>query len=379
MSEVATVAGGSAVVAARGVPPAGRTFMPLAQGRDKAKAGGIGRAKRTGIKRKNRPGESLRSFTQRFVDLYLQLPKVSERLVVDAFDAGTTNRQVVEDLMLSPGPNTIARLFQIAYKHANRELCEDTPLEPSRQGRSLRHFRSKSPQWHLNRRHSSFFHSLRSPASHSNVREQALVSFTSGRVAALLCPASPPPARQASTPRPRLRLSVDQKLPSSPPSRARATARFIETSSSGTPSPQHAPPQPHPQQPPTVAVRSRSSCSTPLLSDVSVADNIDPARRPGAAPRLCVSAGSRSSRPSPSSPQGRRSHLLPCWPSPRRGFSCWICVTILLLAGRPDLHLWLAQEVSPPPWNNGSSVASWYDPCAYRSGLMIKSRGTQIK
>jgi anthranilate/para-aminobenzoate synthase component II len=60
---------------------------------------------------KQRPGESLRSFTHRFTDFYLQLPKVIEMLVVDAFDAGTTNRKVVEDLMLSPGPATIARLF----------------------------------------------------------------------------------------------------------------------------------------------------------------------------------------------------------------------------------------------------------------------------
>jgi anthranilate/para-aminobenzoate synthase component II len=56
-------------------------------------------------------GESLRSFTHCFADLYLQLPKVSDTLVVDAFNAGTTNRQVVEDLMLSPGPFTAARLF----------------------------------------------------------------------------------------------------------------------------------------------------------------------------------------------------------------------------------------------------------------------------
>nr|XP_051196644.1 uncharacterized protein LOC127309976 [Lolium perenne] len=58
-----------------------------------------------------------------------------------------------------------------------------------------------------------------------------------------------------------------------------------------SPSPQHAPLQPRPQQPPTVAVRSSNSCSTSLLSDVFVADIIDPARRPGPAPRRCVSAG----------------------------------------------------------------------------------------
>jgi hypothetical protein len=135
MSEVATVTRVSTCAAPRGIPPAGRTFLPLARGRGKAKAGGVGRVKCPDIKKKNvspsmkqsehpahppalrdllllkqRPRESLHSFTQRFADLYLQLPKVSERLVVDAFDAGTTNQQVVEDLMLSPGLSTIARL-----------------------------------------------------------------------------------------------------------------------------------------------------------------------------------------------------------------------------------------------------------------------------
>jgi hypothetical protein len=51
---------------------------------------------------KQRPGEPLRSFTQRFANLYLQLPKVSETLVVSTFEVGTTNRQIVEDLIFSP-------------------------------------------------------------------------------------------------------------------------------------------------------------------------------------------------------------------------------------------------------------------------------------
>jgi hypothetical protein len=76
-------------------------------------------------------------FTERFADLYLQLPKVSETLVVSAFEAGTTNQQMVEDPILSPGPVTVARLFQMAYEHANRELCERSSPELSRQERSL--------------------------------------------------------------------------------------------------------------------------------------------------------------------------------------------------------------------------------------------------
>jgi hypothetical protein len=56
----------------------------------------------------------------------------------------------VEDLMHSPGPVTVARLFQIAYEHANKELGEGSSAEPSRLERSLRRFKSKSPLWHPN-------------------------------------------------------------------------------------------------------------------------------------------------------------------------------------------------------------------------------------
>jgi hypothetical protein len=92
----------------------------------------------------------LRSFTQRFANLYFQLLKVSDTWVVNAFSAGTTNQQVVEELIHSLGVTTVARLFQIAHENASRELGEDTSSEPSRQYRSPSRFRSKSPLWHPN-------------------------------------------------------------------------------------------------------------------------------------------------------------------------------------------------------------------------------------
>jgi hypothetical protein len=69
-------------------------------------------------------------------------------MVVSAFEAGTTNRQIVEDLIFSPEPVTVAQLFQMAYEHANKELDEDSSAEPSPQGRFLHRFKSNSPLWH---------------------------------------------------------------------------------------------------------------------------------------------------------------------------------------------------------------------------------------
>ncbi|KAK1699244.1 hypothetical protein QYE76_015941 [Lolium multiflorum] len=45
---------------------------------------------------RQRPGEHLHSFTQRFTDLCLRLPQVSEAQVVDVFRYGTTNLQMIE-------------------------------------------------------------------------------------------------------------------------------------------------------------------------------------------------------------------------------------------------------------------------------------------
>jgi hypothetical protein len=70
--------------------------------------------------------------------------------VVDAFTAGTTNRQVAEKLMLSAGPITVTRFFEIANKYANREIGEDSSPEPSWNERSPPRFKSKSPLWHPN-------------------------------------------------------------------------------------------------------------------------------------------------------------------------------------------------------------------------------------
>jgi hypothetical protein len=90
MSEVVVITGGSA-----GTAPTGCTFLPLFRGRVKVKPDGAECVKRSGIRRKKgstskelpehtvhsptpqdlllleqRPGETLRPFTQRFADLY---------------------------------------------------------------------------------------------------------------------------------------------------------------------------------------------------------------------------------------------------------------------------------------------------------------------
>jgi hypothetical protein len=97
---------------------------------------------------RQRSGEHLRSFTQRFTDLYLRLPKVSESQVVDAFRSGTTNLQMSENLNLLAEPVTTAELLELAYECANRVPSEDSSSEPSWYGRPIRRYRSKSPAWH---------------------------------------------------------------------------------------------------------------------------------------------------------------------------------------------------------------------------------------
>ena len=100
---------------------------------------------------RQRPGETLRAFIQRFSQIRNRIPKISSEEIISAFSAGVTDTRMKEKLSINDDLTSVVRLFEIADRCAKAEegrlFLHDapgvTPGAPPAKGKSKEHKRKE--------------------------------------------------------------------------------------------------------------------------------------------------------------------------------------------------------------------------------------------
>ena len=70
---------------------------------------------------RQRTGETLRAFIQRFSQVHNRIPKISNEEIISAFSAGVTDTKMKEKLSINDDLTSVVRLFEIADRCAKAE------------------------------------------------------------------------------------------------------------------------------------------------------------------------------------------------------------------------------------------------------------------